>query len=85
MTLNITQEQYNTALAYAAAGDYKSGWTYLASVGDTYADNAAAVTSGNATGIDVPFEILVQKHWENTAPKKNGSGLAKAQIGILVC
>ncbi|PPK76538.1 hypothetical protein B0F87_103145 [Methylobacter tundripaludum] len=85
MALIITQEQYNTAKAYAAAGDYKSGWTYLASVGDNYADNAAAVTSGNATGSDVAFEILVQKHWENTAPKKNGSGLAKAQIGILVC
>ncbi|PKD40809.1 iron-regulated FrpC domain protein [Methylomonas sp. Kb3] len=68
MALNITQEQYNTAQAYANARDYKGGWTYLASLGDNYADNAAAVTSGNATGTDVAFEVLVQVHWENTAP-----------------
>ena len=68
MALNITQEQYNIAKAYADSGDYKGGWNYLASVGDNYADNAYAVTSGNATGWDVPFAILVPIHWENTAP-----------------
>lgn len=67
MTVSITDEQYAVAQSYAASGDYVSGWSYLASVGDSYADNAYAVTSGNSEWIDKGFQILVEKHWGNTA------------------
>ena len=68
MALNITAEQHAVIDSYAQAGDYVGGWNYLASIGDNYADNAAAVTSGNATGVaDKIFEILVKNHWDNTA------------------
>jgi hypothetical protein len=67
MALNITAAQYAVAKAYADAGNYQAGWNYLSLCGDKYADNAAAVTSGNATGIDKAFEVLVKNHWENTA------------------
>ena len=68
MALTITAEQHAIVQSYAAAGNYQGGWNYLASIGDNYADNAYAVTSGNATGvIDQGFQILVQKHWTNTA------------------
>ena len=67
MALNITAAQHAILDTYAQAGDYVGGWDYLASIGDNYADNAAAVTSGNATGLDKAFEVLVKVHWENTA------------------
>ena len=67
MALTITAAQLATAQSYAAAGDYVGGWNYLSTVGDKYADNAAAVTSGNATGVDKGLEVLVKNHWENTA------------------
>lgn len=67
MALTITSAQLATAQSYAASGDYVGGWNYLSSVGDNYADNAYAVTSGNATGVDKGFEVLVKNHWENTA------------------
>lgn len=68
MALTITAEQYAVVQSYAATGDYQSGWKYLAAIGDNYADNAYTVTSGNATGpIESGFQILVEKHWANTA------------------
>jgi hypothetical protein len=67
MALNITAAQYAVAKAYADAGNYQAGWSYLSLCGDKYADNASAVTSGNATGIDKAFEVLVKNHWLNTA------------------
>ena len=67
MALNITVDQLDIAQSYAAVGDYVGGWNYLSTVGDKYADNAYAVTSGQATGVDKGFEVLVKNHWENTA------------------
>ena len=67
MALNITAEQYAVVQSYAASGNYVGGWAYLSSVGDRYADNAYAVTSGTATGVDKGFEVLVKTHWDMTA------------------
>jgi len=58
MALTITSAQLTVANSYAASGDYKGGWQYLASIGDNYADNAYAVTSGNATGVDKHMKYL---------------------------
>ncbi|NJM32208.1 MAG: hypothetical protein HC848_04215 [Limnobacter sp.] len=74
MTLSITPEQLQTVKSHIATGNYKEGWKYLASIGDQYADNAYAVTSGNSLSDD-PFlraydkimHRLVQNYWENVA------------------
>lgn len=68
MALHITSEQYDIAQSYANTGDYVGGWNYLASIGDRYADDAAAVTSASTEGISGQFfQTLVKEHWNNTA------------------
>ncbi|MDP1931403.1 MAG: hypothetical protein Q8L60_08100, partial [Gammaproteobacteria bacterium] len=68
MALSITQEQLEIAQAYANAGDYKGGWQYLASIGDTYADNAYVVTTGNGKGyFDSLMHRLVKNYWDTVA------------------
>ena len=49
MALSISPEQYEVAKAYAEAGNYRGGWEYLASIGDKYADDAYAVTTGGTS------------------------------------
>jgi len=79
MALTITPAQLATVQTFAAAGDYVGGWYYLASVGDKYADNAHAITSGTATGLDKGMELLVKNNWDNAA----GAGAYEEHFGTV--
>ena len=48
-------------------GKVAEAWQYLASKGDSYADDAAAVTGLPTTPIGMVMNILVKQHWLNTA------------------
>lgn len=75
MALNITAEQYAVAQTYVANEDYAGGWNYLASIDDTYADNAYVVTTGDTDGIvDVAFHTMVKERWGNTGVASNNAG-----------
>jgi hypothetical protein len=68
MALAITPQQLATAQSYAAAGNYQEGWNYLASIGDNYADDAYAVTTGNAQNIRQAMMYgMVRDYWDTVA------------------
>ncbi|TRB07119.1 hypothetical protein EXN61_08265 [Agrobacterium tumefaciens] len=77
MALAITADQYEVIRQYADAGDYKSGWKYLSSIGDNYADNAYGVTNvdygsmGEMLSSSLWMKSLVRFHWIRTAGEDN--------------
>jgi hypothetical protein len=68
MALTITTEQLATLQGYVEKKDYPGGWEYLASIGDNYADNAYAVTSGKGESwIDGLMYRIVRSYWGEAA------------------
>lgn len=70
MALSITAEQLAALEVYYNEYNYEGGWNYLASIGDNYADDAAAVTStaplsGNT--INDMLRTLIKTYWDVTA------------------
>ena len=74
MATHITEAQRAILMQYAEKNDYIGGWRYLASIGDNYADNAYAVTSGEslsnnaiARNYDQLMTQMVRQYWDAVA------------------
>ncbi|MFT0214097.1 hypothetical protein VQ643_16110 [Pseudomonas sp. F1_0610] len=71
----LTEKQIINLKEFSDKKDYKGGWKYLASLGDSYADNAAVVTGEpvNKAGLDYLMQRMVQHIWINTVGWENYS------------
>ncbi|HGH0089062.1 hypothetical protein [Neisseria meningitidis] len=68
----LTPEQIQTLRGYAFRGDTYGGWRYLASLGDRYADDAAAIVGkdANLNGLNLWMKKGVENLWDDTVGKK---------------
>ncbi|MBX3630403.1 MAG: hypothetical protein KF908_10955, partial [Nitrosomonas sp.] len=65
---NLTTQQIAAARSLANEGRTAEAWQYLSFHGDSYADNAAAVTGlPKAGAFGEQMNVLVREHWDLTA------------------
>lgn len=74
MALGITTEQRQLLQSYIDNNNYQGGWKYLAEIGDNYADNAYAVTTGCSVSAsflgqqyDQLMQYVVRSYWDTVA------------------
>jgi len=72
----LTQEQIDNVQNLVDQGRITEAWQQLADYGDTYADNAAAVTGDPDGAYDSLMREMVEQHWENATGSKHITGSA---------